>query len=61
LLDINLTHPIRTTQLAIAHFLEKKKPGNILHISSIAGQISNPVAPLVYLMTNFWEDNKADS
>jgi len=46
LLDINLTHPIRTTQLAISHFLEKKKPGNILHVSSIAGQIANPVTPL---------------
>lgn len=48
LLDVNLTHPIRTTQLAIAHFLEKKKPGNILHVSSIAGQIANPVTPLVH-------------
>jgi 3-hydroxybutyrate dehydrogenase len=46
LLDINLTHPIRTTQLAIAHFLEKKKKGNILHVSSIAGQLANPVSPL---------------
>jgi 3-hydroxybutyrate dehydrogenase len=46
-LDINLTHPIRTTQLAIAHFLEKKKGGNILHVSSIAGQIANSVTPLV--------------
>ena len=47
LLDINLTHPIRTTQLAISHFLEKKKPGNILHISSIVGQVSVPYTPLV--------------
>lgn len=46
LLDINITHPIRTTQLAISYFLDKKKPGNILHISSIAGQLSNPVTPL---------------
>jgi 3-hydroxybutyrate dehydrogenase len=46
LLDINLTHPIRTTQLAIAQFLEKKKKGSILHVSSIAGQVANPVTPL---------------
>ena len=47
LLDINVTHPIRTTQLAISHFLEKKKPGNILHTSSIVGQVSVPYTPLV--------------
>ena len=59
LLDINLIHPIRTTQLAISHFLEKKKAGNILHISSIAGQVANPVTPLVSLFSIFnirsWE------
>ncbi|KAK0107940.1 hypothetical protein ONS96_003725 [Cadophora gregata f. sp. sojae] len=38
LLDINLTHPIRVTQLAISHFLAHKKPGTIPHISSVAGQ-----------------------
>ncbi|KAG5824838.1 hypothetical protein H9Q74_005064 [Fusarium xylarioides] len=37
-LDINLTHPIYATQQAIAHFTENKKPGSILHISSIAAQ-----------------------
>ncbi|OJJ48403.1 hypothetical protein ASPZODRAFT_62637 [Penicilliopsis zonata CBS 506.65] len=40
-LDINLTHPIRTTQLAISHFLARNKsktPKHIVHVSSIAGQ-----------------------
>lgn len=40
-MDINLTHPIRITQLAISHFLRhkaSKKPRHIVHISSIAGQ-----------------------
>ncbi|OBT75969.1 hypothetical protein VF21_05742 [Pseudogymnoascus sp. 05NY08] len=50
LLDINLTHPIRTTQLAISHFLAKKKPGVVVHISSIAGQ--RPFFPTpVYVAT----------
>ncbi|KAF5615109.1 15-hydroxyprostaglandin dehydrogenase [Fusarium sp. NRRL 52700] len=37
-LDINLTHPIYATQQAIAHFTENKKPGSVVHISSIAAQ-----------------------
>ncbi|KAF5586238.1 15-hydroxyprostaglandin dehydrogenase [Fusarium pseudocircinatum] len=37
-LDINLTHPIYATQQAIGHFAENKKPGSIVHISSIAAQ-----------------------
>ncbi|TGO24898.1 hypothetical protein BPAE_0092g00170 [Botrytis paeoniae] len=39
LLDINITHPIRVTQMAIEHFMKRKKPGTVIHISSIAGQI----------------------
>jgi len=39
LLDINLTHPIRVTQMSIAHFLARKKPGVVTHISSVAGQV----------------------
>ncbi|PMD62096.1 NAD(P)-binding protein [Hyaloscypha bicolor E] len=38
LIDINITHPIRVTQIAISHFLSRKKPGCIPHITSIAGQ-----------------------
>ncbi|KAF5686185.1 15-hydroxyprostaglandin dehydrogenase [Fusarium denticulatum] len=37
-LDINLTHPIYATQQAIGHFTENRKPGSIVHISSIAAQ-----------------------
>ncbi|EXK76793.1 3-hydroxybutyrate dehydrogenase [Fusarium oxysporum f. sp. raphani 54005] len=37
-IDINFTHPIYATQQAIAHFTQNKKPGSIVHISSIAAQ-----------------------
>ncbi|KAF4337206.1 15-hydroxyprostaglandin dehydrogenase [Fusarium beomiforme] len=40
-IDINFTHPIYSTQQAIAHFTKNNKPGSIVHISSIAAQ--NPV------------------
>jgi 3-hydroxybutyrate dehydrogenase len=46
MLDINITHPIRVTQLAIAHFLNKKQLGSIVHISSVAGQRSASPTPL---------------
>ncbi|KAF2492961.1 short chain dehydrogenase [Lophium mytilinum] len=53
-LDINLTHPIRATQLAISHFLDPSKgakvsvanPKRVVIISSIAGQCSNLCTPL---------------
>ncbi|KAF2631366.1 NAD(P)-binding protein [Macroventuria anomochaeta] len=53
-LDINITHPIRTTQLAIAAFLDSQKldpskpraPKRILIVSSIAGQNSNLHTPI---------------
>ncbi|KAL2013623.1 hypothetical protein VTN00DRAFT_1148 [Thermoascus crustaceus] len=51
LVDINLTHPIRTTQLAISHFLRCRKtnpnsPKYIVHISSVAGQIPLMATPI---------------
>lgn len=49
MIDINLTHPIRVTQLAISHFLrhcDSKKPRHIVHISSIAGQNASFAAPV---------------
>ncbi|KAF9870982.1 nad-dependent 15-hydroxyprostaglandin dehydrogenase [Colletotrichum karsti] len=62
LLDININHPIRTTQLAISHWLHPKEstnselpavtqasptnPKRIVHISSVAGQVPNINAPL---------------
>lgn len=49
MIDINVTHPIRTTQLAIAYFLKHRdsaRPKHIVHISSIAGQNANLAAPI---------------
>jgi NAD(P)-dependent dehydrogenase (short-subunit alcohol dehydrogenase family) len=49
LIDINVTHPIRTSQLAIAYFLKNRTSGrqkHLLHISSIAGQNTNLTAPI---------------
>lgn len=37
-MDINVTHPIRCTQIAIAHFIKHSRPGAVVHISSIAAQ-----------------------
>jgi len=53
-LDINVTHPIRTTQLAISEFLSppngaKASPTNpkrVIIVSSIAGQASNLITPI---------------
>ncbi|KAF1951308.1 NAD(P)-binding protein [Byssothecium circinans] len=53
-LDINLTHPIRTTQLAISEFLSPKNgakaspqnPKRVLIVSSIAGQNANLNTPI---------------
>ncbi|KAJ5689210.1 hypothetical protein N7462_003602 [Penicillium macrosclerotiorum] len=53
LVDINITHPIRTSQLGIAHFLryrENGRPKHLVHISSIAGQNAGFVAP-IYVAT----------
>jgi 3-hydroxybutyrate dehydrogenase len=60
MLDINITHPIRTTQLAISYFLAaaekegKKTPftqddvKSIVHISSIAGQSATLPTPMYH-------------
>ena len=47
-LDINITHPIRCTQLAISEFLRsgEKKQKRVLIVSSIAGQNSNLHTPI---------------
>ncbi|KAK1589838.1 short chain dehydrogenase [Colletotrichum navitas] len=62
LFDINITHPIRSTQLAISYWLHPKtaagttltsaiksspsNPKRVVHISSVAGQVPNINAPL---------------
>ncbi|KAF2202330.1 NAD(P)-binding protein [Delitschia confertaspora ATCC 74209] len=54
-IDINILHPIRTTQLAISSFLnppagqDKVSPTNpkrVIIISNVAGQVANPITPL---------------
>ena len=53
-LDINLTHPIRVTQLAISHFLRASptaspsNPKSIVHIASIAGQTASLPFPIYH-------------
>lgn len=56
LLDINVSHPIRATQIALSHWLHPRSPGalraspgnpkRVVHISSVAGQIPVFRAPL---------------
>lgn len=55
-LDINITHPIRTTQLAISYFLSPTHgtkaspthPKRVVHISSVAGQGCALPTPLYF-------------
>lgn len=53
-LDINITHPIRVTQLAISYFLAASpkvsvsNPKTIIHISSTASQSSSFPTPLYH-------------
>lgn len=44
--DINLLHPIKMTRIAIRRLRRAKKPGVILHISSIAAQKPAVTLPL---------------
>lgn len=55
LLDINLNHPIRVTQLALSHWLHPptgratvsaSNQKRVVHISSVAGQVPNFNCPL---------------
>ncbi len=45
-LDINITHPVRLTQLAIEYFMAHNKPGHVLLVSSIAAQTVAPMKPM---------------
>lgn len=47
-LEINITHPVRTTQLAIQYFLREKREGRVLHVSSVAGQVHGIGTPLYF-------------
>jgi 3-hydroxybutyrate dehydrogenase len=46
LFDINMLHPIRMTRIAIRKMREAKKPGTVLHLSSITAQKPSVVLPL---------------
>ncbi|KAH6872090.1 hypothetical protein B0T10DRAFT_466321 [Thelonectria olida] len=46
LFDVNLMHPIKTTRIAIPKMRQAKKPGIILHLSSITAQKPSVVLPL---------------
>jgi 3-hydroxybutyrate dehydrogenase len=53
MLDINITHPIRVTQLAITHFMNKagcspENPKTIVHIASIAGEMASLPVPMYH-------------
>ncbi|KAL7905269.1 hypothetical protein GGI35DRAFT_461261 [Trichoderma velutinum] len=48
MLDVNLTAPIRLSQLAIGYWTQSRLPGCIVHLGSIAGYISGPATPLYY-------------
>lgn len=54
MLDINITHPVRTTQMAISHFLSASPPSSptnpktIVHITSIAAEGAQLATPLYH-------------
>ncbi|KAH6605521.1 hypothetical protein Trco_004674 [Trichoderma cornu-damae] len=47
-LDINLTHPIRLSQLAIAHWTSRRIPGSLLVVGSMAGYVHGIGSPLYF-------------
>lgn len=47
-LDVNLTHPIRLSQLAIGHWTQHKQQGSLIHVSSIAGYSAAITTPLYF-------------
>lgn len=57
LVDINITHPMRTTQLAISYFLSPGKRGSkasatnpkrVVHVSSVAGETAGITTPMYF-------------
>ncbi|KAI0439652.1 short chain dehydrogenase [Xylaria telfairii] len=47
-LEINLTHPIRLSQLGIGYWTKNKLPGTLVHVSSMAGHTAGVAAPLYF-------------
>lgn len=48
IIDVNLTHPARLSQLAIGYWSQRQMPGNLLHVSSIAGHTVSLGSPLYF-------------
>lgn len=47
-LDVNLTAPIRLSQLAIGHWTQRKEKGCLVHVGSMAGYSSAINTPLYF-------------
>ncbi|KAI1738241.1 short chain dehydrogenase [Xylaria scruposa] len=47
-IEINLTHPIRLSQLGIGYWTKNKLPGTLVHTSSIAGHATGLGVPLYF-------------
>ncbi|KAF4840579.1 15-hydroxyprostaglandin dehydrogenase [Colletotrichum siamense] len=47
-IDVNLTHPIRLSQLAIGYWTQTHRPGCLVHVSSIAGHAFGFGTPLYF-------------
>jgi len=47
-LEVNITHPIRLTQMGVEYWVKEKRPGRVVCLSSIAGQIGVMETPLYH-------------
>jgi 3-hydroxybutyrate dehydrogenase len=47
-IDINLVHPARMSQLAIGHWSRRRRPGTLVHVSSVAGHTAGIGTPLYF-------------
>ncbi|KAI0125257.1 short chain dehydrogenase [Xylariales sp. AK1849] len=47
-LDVNLTHPIRMSQLGIGYWTQKRMPGCLVHVGSVAGHMASIGTPIYY-------------
>ncbi|KAK9776308.1 hypothetical protein SCAR479_06920 [Seiridium cardinale] len=47
-LDVNITHPIRLSQLGISYWTTNRMPGCLVHVSSKASQTASVGTPLYY-------------
>lgn len=48
IIDLNLTAPIRLSQMAIGHWTTNKQKGCLVHVGSIAGYLDTPIRPLYH-------------